>query len=278
MNSFEFNGVYIRFFESGNYTYFVTSDANDACGFKGNDTLLDKMSMPIATVLNTEMDKYIPSLDFLSGRTLVIEKHKAFIAVARSSNPETPNRLLHPEILVAIANQLDSLLGTDHYLRSILCFIDSQVAAIILEDHYPGRFRHILAAAEVYVPTTFLGITTFKTFKWDARIDKDCYHFSVLDSVTNYILDFQIPYWADKETPLTSLGGNPRYVYQPANRRIRDMRVDVLPDYLRSKLQSEIQGIYDNMAALKSELQGHYDKVTILQSETQELFDKINNS
>jgi hypothetical protein len=244
MNSFEFNGDYIRFFEIGNDAYFVTSDANDACGFKGNDTLLDKMSMPIATVLNTEMDEHIPDLDFLPGRTLVIEKHKAFIAVARSSNPETPNRLLHPEILVAIANQLDSMLGNDH--RSRLCFLDSQFAAIVLEGHFPGRFRQILAAVTVHVPTSLLCFTTFKTYRWDARVDEALYHFSLLDTATGYILDFDIPYWADEKKPLTSLGGNPKYVYQPANHRIGDMQIDILPESLQSKIHSEIQGLYDN--------------------------------
>jgi hypothetical protein len=86
MNTFQLNGYSVRYFQEEDITYLVTSDANDAFGFKGDNTLLDKVSISVSTAkaLHSHMDK--PTLDFknLPDRTLVIERYKALISVIRS--------------------------------------------------------------------------------------------------------------------------------------------------------------------------------------------------
>jgi hypothetical protein len=90
MNTFQLNGYSVRYFQEEDITYLVTSDANDAFGFKGDNTLLDKASISVSTAkaLHSHMDK--PTLDFknLPDRTLVIERYKALISVMRSNRSE----------------------------------------------------------------------------------------------------------------------------------------------------------------------------------------------
>jgi hypothetical protein len=71
MNSFKYNGVDVRLIEiSAQEIYFVTSDANDAFGFAGQNTRLDKLSVRLDS-LSKDMN-YILSTEPLAKNTLVI--------------------------------------------------------------------------------------------------------------------------------------------------------------------------------------------------------------
>jgi hypothetical protein len=90
MNTFQFNGHSVRSFQIQDASYFITSDANDAFGFMGDNTALDKVSIPISTAkaLHSHMDEPTLDLENLPDRMLVIERHKALISVIRSNRTE----------------------------------------------------------------------------------------------------------------------------------------------------------------------------------------------
>jgi hypothetical protein len=90
MNTFQLNGHSVRSFQIQDASYLITSDANDAFGFMGDNTALDKASIPVSTAkaLHSHMDKPTLDLENLPDRMLVIERHKALISVIRSNRPE----------------------------------------------------------------------------------------------------------------------------------------------------------------------------------------------
>jgi hypothetical protein len=146
--------------------------------------------------------------------------------------------LLSPERLESIADELDSLLGTDQQTRVYSCYFHSQIAAAILERECPGRFQRVLVGVGIRAR---MGSGALFTIRLDARVDADEYHYSLLDDYSGYILDYQLPYWAERyKLARSALGGNPRYIYQIADRQVGNLRLDILDDALRDEIDCRV--------------------------------------
>lgn len=89
MQSFKFSNVNVRFFEGGDDVYFITSDANDAFGFKGDGTLLDKLSVKLDTLAEIIISKV--SAQNLAKSTLLILLPELIKGIVRSNNANLEN-------------------------------------------------------------------------------------------------------------------------------------------------------------------------------------------
>jgi hypothetical protein len=86
VQSFKFNHTNIRFFESGDRVWFVTSDANNGFGFAGQNTRLDRLSIQLKD-LAKDTD-YILSLENLAKNTLVISLPDLIEGIIKFDSPE----------------------------------------------------------------------------------------------------------------------------------------------------------------------------------------------
>jgi hypothetical protein len=86
MESFKFNNVKIRFFERGDDVYYVTSDSNNAFGFKGDNTLLDRLSVQLDSLSKSIDHTFSP--ENLAKNTLVILLPELIKGVVRSKDRE----------------------------------------------------------------------------------------------------------------------------------------------------------------------------------------------
>jgi hypothetical protein len=100
MEQFNLNGQAIRFFETQQDIYFVTGDANTAFGFKGENTLLDILSVRFDSLVVTDrnpishrnpMGASKGSTGKLLNRTMVILLPELIKAIIRSKKPELAN-------------------------------------------------------------------------------------------------------------------------------------------------------------------------------------------
>lgn len=89
MQTFQLNGQSVRFSQAGDSTYLITSDANKAFGFKGENTLLDIPSVRLDSL--TECRKPMLSTENLAKNTLVIELKNLLLAILRSNKSEMEN-------------------------------------------------------------------------------------------------------------------------------------------------------------------------------------------
>jgi hypothetical protein len=105
MQTFKFNNVNIRFFSIDQDIYFVTTDANKAFGFKGNNTLLDISSVNIDTLVVTYRNRIplqVDSINELAKGVLVVLLPELIRAVIRSNKPNLENLA---DIFVQLAAQ-----------------------------------------------------------------------------------------------------------------------------------------------------------------------------
>jgi hypothetical protein len=89
MQSFKFNNVDVRFFSIDDDVYFVTSDSNDAFGFAGQNTRLDRLSVQVDT-LAKDTDRIL-SIENLAKNTLVILLSELIKGIIRFNSPELEN-------------------------------------------------------------------------------------------------------------------------------------------------------------------------------------------
>jgi hypothetical protein len=90
MQTFQLNGQAVRFFEISDAIYLVTSDANKAFGFDGENTAIDNISKWAGEVPKHESFMFSTNdgLENLSGRTLVIELKDLLKVLIRSNKTE----------------------------------------------------------------------------------------------------------------------------------------------------------------------------------------------
>jgi hypothetical protein len=93
MQTFQLNGQTVRFFQQGETTYLVTSDANKAFGFSGDQTAIDKASESLSSVKVSLVinETFMDDLGNLPDRMLVIELPNLLGVITRSSKPELKN-------------------------------------------------------------------------------------------------------------------------------------------------------------------------------------------
>ncbi len=90
MEQFNLNGQAVRFFTINQIIYLITSEANKAFGFAGDNTALDNISAPLSRIPISDIftDATNDGIKNLSDRTLVIELKSLLLAIIRSRKPE----------------------------------------------------------------------------------------------------------------------------------------------------------------------------------------------
>lgn len=90
MEQFNLNDQTVRFFTIAETIYLITSDANKAFGFAGDNTALDNISAPLSRIPISDIftDATSDGIGNLPDRTLAIKLESLLFTIIRSRKPE----------------------------------------------------------------------------------------------------------------------------------------------------------------------------------------------